>query len=253
LKELGEVLNGLAELKEQINSYSHKCSEISSNFKGGQNMKKGITKIISLLMLFALLLSNTCLATEIKTKDIDTLSKEYNLKTLEKLPAGKVALKFDTVEDAEKFLESVKNETHYDYNSLTMSDGSKFSELVDINEQIEKPSVTMLRSDPVGSQVKDWTVYSPYAKRNLEVRYHYYWDSYQNCNCFRDCFYVNSYMTGFNWFVSWDQQSTWADIRNGGKDLYAGADGILNYYLWINGVFNVYEYYCCMENTFTNP
>lgn len=65
-------------------------------------------------------------------------------------------------------------------------------------------------------------------------------------------FCVNSYMTGFNWFVSWDQYSTWAEIRNSDKSLYAGADGNLSYYSWISGVLKVYDYYCCMEYTFTN-
>lgn len=137
-------------------------------------------------MLFTLLLSNTCVASG-KIKDLDTLSKEYNLKTLESLPADKVARKFETVEDADKFLKSVKNGTTYDYKSLTVSDGRNFLELENINEQLETSSVSMLTSDPVGTKIKSWTVYSPYAKRNLEVRYHYYWDSYQNCNCFRDC------------------------------------------------------------------
>ena len=111
----------------------------------------------------------------------------------------------------------------------------------------------MLTSDPVGEDTKSRLVYSPLAKRNLQVRYHYYWNSYQNCNCYRDCFYVKAYMTGFNWFGSWDQYSAWYEIRNSGKSLYAGANGNLSFYLWINGTLKVYDYYCCMDHTFTNP
>lgn len=151
----------------------------------------------------------------------------------------------------------MKNGIYYDYNSLVMSDGRTFSEISTshADEELVTPSGSDIgiTSDPVYQQVKSWLVYSPLAKRNLKVTYHYYWNPSLNCNCFRDCTAVSSYMTGFNWFVDWEQYACYANIVNSGRGLYARADGLLDYYLMINGVLKFYSQDVCMEHTFTNP
>jgi hypothetical protein len=154
-------------------------------------------------------------------KSIDNLKSKYDLKTLKssQIPKGVTPIKFNTVEEAEKFIKEKKAEKPIN------------EDLGNMNIQDQKNSSNATSMTNV---VYHNSRYIGIAKMNIDIPVVLLWSSSLRANYFSSIGTPSSYLSGVYFGNAWTQSSSASNISNGGRTFTTTIRGKYDYYILIN-------------------
>lgn len=201
-------------------------------------MNKKITKIsISFFLILSLMIgvSTSTFAKNNKDtakKSISYLDKKFNLKKIEKIPEGLIPLKFDTVEEAEKYLDSF----HSNLQQL------KNNEVINLAEISPMTIDSQTASNWAGALL--WV--------NTVAQYTYNWNSSQSRNLFTSVNSVSSMGVVYGPGLAWtpDSAQHYGNISSDGTRLFVHSGGLAEIYIFVQGIGRVLSEYETFDNTF---
>lgn len=201
-------------------------------------MNKKITKIfISFLLVFSLMISVSISAFAEDKKDtakktISYLDKKFNLKKIDKMPEGLIPLRFDTVEEAEKYLDSFHSNI----------------EQLKINNVINTAEISPMT---IGSQTaSNWAGALLWV--NTTAQYTYSWNSSQSRNLFTAVNAVTSMGVAYGPGLAWtpDSSQHYGNISSDGTRLFVHSGGLAEIFVFVQGIGRVLSEYETFDNTF---
>lgn len=191
-------------------------------------------------------------ASEINSKNVTSITEEFNLESVDKVPANAKILKFDTVEDAEKFLKTVQENNDsgiLDLSTLVSSDelnkqvvdlsNKEISESNFRNVDVEVPSDNGMKSIPssniktadYNTTLKDST-FLGLNKINAKCSVKVKWNKKKG-NYISSVRNVTTSFTGATLGTAWEQTSYDDNISSDGKSVDVTVYGTFDYYLLI--------------------
>jgi hypothetical protein len=192
---------------------------------------------------------------------MDGLTSKYHLQSINSLPAGKLAIKFDTVAQADKFLTGLQA-GRPDFTGLHVSNGQLISDIMkeapaaspdSISAPTATPMVSATASYPYGTQDHK-VMFGAGGYLNLQVGYSYYYSASLRRNLFYNLLKTETYLSGFDPFWTWTPTGNpYGYAYNKGLDLYDQQSGVIDYYLLINGLVRLFSQHYTISWTFTNP
>lgn len=185
-------------------------------------MKKGIKRLVSFVLLLTTIFSGTAFASENKqiTKD--------DLKIVSKgqLPANVKPTTFNSDEEALQYLNKV-------FRDIT----------IESSDVVTGPVILSTSGNATVATERIGVVN---GKIILKLRY----TTSGNGNT-GTITSLNPYTTtsGFTYSFNWREDNIGAEITSSGKDVYAYADGVIEYYLLVDGLLKFYERPVSLEGT----
>ncbi|MBL4930667.1 hypothetical protein [Clostridium paridis] len=155
-----------------------------------------------------------------ESKQIQSLKTKYDLKTVSKAPEGVKPYKFDTVEEAEKFIESIKAQEAKTPNHVDLG-----------NTEVGKKNG---QATPMTYGNEHRSILLGLCYMNIDASIEYLWSSSMGQNYYNRCTGVSSYLSGVYYGNAWTQSSYAANIVNGGRQLNVTVYGKFDYYILIN-------------------
>lgn len=164
---------------------------------------------------------------------LDDLSTEYNLKdvNISECPEGTPVLKFDSVEDLNKF--------------LATEDAAPKTIETTINNTEPLPVSKLGLSQPLASRSSNYTtvrktktVNTGFANVNLKADIRVY-----SSGSFREIKSCHEWTdhTGFTFSLDWDEKYHWHKISKDHSSVTVAGGGVLNYVIFVSGIGKMYS------------
>lgn len=200
-------------------------------------MKKiSMVKLLSLCLVIILSFTIfTSIGSANNDDKLKNLCQKYNLKDIDKAPNGITPIKFESIEEAEKFINKMKN-------------ARLENKVQDIRNSSEIEAMS------IGSRSVSTTIgFLLYL--NLYVQYTYLYDPARACNYYASVNSVTTGITGLTLGFDWRPNSTasYGNITNNGLNLSAHGEGWLDCYLLIEGLIKLWTNYYTIDGSWTNP
>lgn len=177
-----------------------------------------------------------------QSKTINYLDKKFNLQKLDKFPSGIVPKKFDSVEDAEAFLDDFLTST-----KTLQSLNNRSS--ADVTASTIAPATTKTTTTTLtGSQsASNWAGALIWVSTNVTYQY--------SGNLFTNVVSVTSTGNIYGPFLGWipDNSSSYGNITNNGLNINTHVQGNAELYVIIENIGRVMSLPEAFDNTFSNP
>jgi hypothetical protein len=219
--------------------------------------RKGLLVVLCAILSIILVASSALAANSPMT--MDGLTAKYHLQSINSVPAGKFAIKFDTVAQADKFLTGLQASMP-DLTGLHASNGQLISDMMkeapaaspSMSAFTATPMVSLTTSYPYWTQ--DHIVTFGVIHLNLQAAYSYYYSASLRRNLFHQLLSTKTYLSGFDAFFTWTPLGNpYGYVYNGGLDLYDQQSGIIDCYFLIDGLVKLSSQHYIISWTFTNP
>ena len=198
--------------------------------------------VVSILII--VLSVGTCFAAadtvhqDLPNEALESLSKEYNLKQIDVIPEGITPLYFDTIEEAQVFLEDKQNKKVIDFSELKVYDESAGGIVPISNYPISEPieSYDENTIEILTTKTGDVTCLSwlPSPAGNINLKVWYTWSSKVGQHHFKSVTNASSYFTGVPAIIDYEEIYSYAELTSN-TELYAHCEGILIYFIIIQG------------------
>lgn len=192
-------------------------------------VKKLFVTTLSLIMMFNLLSISILAETE---NNIEELKTKYNLKTVKEVPANVTPLKFETIEQANEYLESVKE--------ITKDKKITKGEFSNINTLAYNISSRSSSSNNSGS-FKYAKMHGVGCYLNVIVDYTYGYNSSLDKNVFASASVNRTYLGGLTYGFKWEEFTSErrANVIDGGRTIEFGVKGLITQYIVIPGATDI--------------
>jgi len=203
-------------------------------------MKK-ITVVLMTIIISIGLLSNVSLGI-IKSnqdKELQNLIKKYNLKVVTKVPKGIKPLKIDNAATLAKEIDKIKN-------------ANKTIDVPTIPNFAPFPALSPSRNGRgTGTQIGH-IYFTVVCRFNIETSYN--WETRgTERRYFIKAYDVDSYTSGLDTGLEWQQKSYTSSLKDGGRTLSVSVRGRMEHYLLIDGLIRLWTTYPTYTCKFKNP
>jgi len=181
---------------------------------------------------------------------LDIVSEKYGLIDIDKqgLPKGIDPIEFDSVEELEAFLANVQRELE-----ASRIENARLKKAHEHNFLLPLPNdeasilqlYTATKSKP--------TAIVGFGYFNIRVEYTYRINYYDGTPIYRfvSCESVMGYLTGASPGVEYEERNTSYGITDSYRTLIATSEGLLHYYLLIDGFLKIYSEWFVQTTSFT--
>lgn len=163
-------------------------------------------------------------------KEVKNLEAKYNLSSIsiKDIPSDVKPLKFDSVEEADKYIQQFKEK------SEALSNGTVADvQLANKSSKIADSTPKMMLASTTGYQEKKVET-TGISSIWIGVSYTYSGSSFGKCTG------VNSFITGFTTGVKYTHDYGTSSIIDGGRTLHAAINGTETLYIIVNGIGDIY-------------
>lgn len=185
---------------------------------------------------------------------INDLDKKYNLKIATSIPKGVTPIKFNTVEEADQFLNNLKNSPTVV--NIPCLETNKYLDMVKnglkttpTNDLMMAAAATTSAADKI-NQITE----GPAMWMNIDMSYHYAYSTYLGTNNFTSVDKISSYLSGITIGYAWTQQNFWSNLTDYNTTANVGVSGTEEYYIFVNTTLTRFWTQTKTYTTsFTNP
>lgn len=173
-------------------------------------------------------------------KNLENLDSVKEVKTIDQtdLPENVIPLKFDSIEEAKKYIELEEENPDYVISSETLYECYDIeNNVIDLSgidvedEMIPENEQSLNLSEMISSantQLATCKKNFGLGKLHIDVEYT------ERSGKFKSIKNINSYITGITIGNSWEQQSTSKSITNNGKKMNVTVKGVVTHYILLD-------------------
>lgn len=188
--------------------------------------------MLAVTMIFCGTISSFATSDAKNSEKLNEISKKYELKDVKvsDIPEGIIPLKFDSAEELDKYLESLKANKKEEKPLIIKNTNNDF--------QANNNFQALASSYPTGSQSQKLSSFVT-GSWNMSVTYTY--DPDMKPKRFVSCSNISIYMSGITIGTNWKKIDDDFTLLDGRRTLYAKEWGVAEHYIILEGTGKIFE------------